>query len=572
MLRVLRIKNIAVARDVELELDGGFSVLTGETGAGKSILLDGLSLVLGDRVSKDMIRPGESEASVGAIFRGVDGAAHLLAEYGIEPDAEGEIEIRRTFDSEGRSAAKINGRNVSVTALREIGERLANINSQTENRSSAKKRDYLEMLDDFSDTGEALGRYSAAYRDYADALAGLEELKSSLSDRAMMTDIYTYQLREIDEVNLSDPDEEEKLEKQRAKLKDSERIVKYASLVMRALSRSEKGATAAYMIERAESAVDNLAGVIDGADEISARLRSIRFELIDIAEQVADVVEPDMENPGAKLDKIEDRLDKIAKLERKYGADIPSILKFREETAKKLDLLESGELALAEKEKEAVAAYEKARTIAREISKARADGAKKLSAAVAETLKYLDLPKARFEISVAPQYEADGSETLGASGFDDVTFLFTANPGYPLQELAKTASGGELSRTMLAIKCALSAKQNVPTLVFDEIDTGVSGATSERIGLKLKELSRSAQVVSVTHSPQVASLADAHYVIRKTETKTGAESTVKRLDEDERVAEIARIIGGVEVTSKQMQAAGEMIEKNLRGDKTETNE
>lgn len=561
MLRILRIENIAVAKEVELGLDKGFSVLTGETGAGKSILLDGLSIALGERIARDMIRPGEKQACVSAIFTVDDADRAFFAELGVDVDSEGEIEIRRVFTADGKSTSKINSRSVSVTTLKSLAGKLISINSQSDAHSIDDSAVHRELLDAYCGTEELLEKYSILYGSYLDSKRELEELNNSLRDKAMMIDILSYQLNEIDSAKLSDPEEEEKLEKLRLKLKDIEKVAKYSGIVVRALSQSEKGATAAYMLERAQSAIEQLSGVMDNADELSQRLEAIRYEIIDIAEQAADLVGSDMENPDKKLDQIEKRLSQISKLEKKYGIDIPSILKFREEAAAKLDALESGDLAVKEAEAKVAASKKKAETIAEKISQMRKSGARVLSETVLEIIKYLDMPKALFDIKVASSYS--GAEVnLNPYGFDEVTFMFTANSGYPMKELSKIASGGELSRTMLAIKCALSGKHEVNTVVFDEIDTGVSGATSEKIGLKLKELSKNVQVICVTHSPQVASLADTHYLIRKREVDGKAESSVARLSDEERVSEIARIIGGVKVTEKQIQAAREMIQKN----------
>lgn len=561
LLRVLSIENIAVAKEVELELEKGFSVLTGETGAGKSILLDGLSLVLGERITKDMIRPGEDRACVRAIFTVEDGDINYLSEQGIEPDAEGEIEIVRTFTADGKSTSKINSRNVSVTTLKKLSEKLISINSQSESHAADDTAVHRELLDAYSGTEELLAGYGRQYGEYQDAERELDELKESLRDKAMMIDILSYQLKEIDSAKLSDPDEEEKLEKLRVKLKDIEKVAKYAGIVSRALSENEKGATASYLLERAQSALEQLSGVMDNADSLAARLESIRYEIIDIAEQAEELVGEDMENPDKKLDQVEHRLSVISKLKKKYGADIADILKFREDAAVKLDALESGDLAVKEAEAKAEKARLAAEKTASLISDLRKKNAVLLSKTVSETLKYLDMPKALFDIKVVPK-ENGNKKVLTPYGYDDISFMFTANPGYPMKELSKIASGGELSRTMLALKCALSDKSGVKTVVFDEIDTGVSGATSEKIGLKLKELSESVQVICVTHSPQVASVADHHFLIRKTEIDGKAQSSVSLLGEDERVSEIARIIGGVKITDKQLQAAREMIQKN----------
>ncbi len=560
MLRILRIENIAVAREVELELGRGFSVLTGETGAGKSILIDGLTLVLGGRISKDMIRPGEKNASVTAIFSDVENILPELDGLGIHPDEEGEITVRRVFSEDGKSSTKINGKSASVSELRELSSLLVNINGQNDTHTALDQSTHIDLLDEYSELDRSA--YSGLYREYLDAVRNLKEIKESLRDRSMMTDILKYQIKEIDAAKLSDPEEEEKLEKLRIKLKDIEKISKYTGIVVRALSQSEKGVTAAYMLEKAQAALEQLGGVMENAQELAEKLESMRYEIIDIAEQASDLIDSDMQNPEEKLDHVEKRLSLISRLEKKYGADISEILSFREEAAKKLDALESGDLAVKEAEAALAKAYEAALAEAERLSGIRSENAKILSDQVGASLKYLDMPKARFEVKVSRDYSSDGKEILNPNGCDSVCFMFTANPGYPMKELSKVASGGELSRTVLAIKCALAGKQGVDTVIFDEIDTGVSGATSQKIGMKLRELSKHIQVICVTHSPQVASLADAHFFIHKSEKDGKAESFVRLLTDEERISEIARIIGGVTVTDKQIQAAREMLDTN----------
>lgn len=560
MLRILRIENIAVAREVELELGRGFSVLTGETGAGKSILIDGLTLVLGGRISKDMIRPGEKNASVTAIFSNVENILPELDGLGIHPDEEGEITVRRVFSEDGKSSTKINGKSASVSELRELSSLLVNINGQNDTHTALDQSTHIDLLDEYSELDRSA--YSGLYREYLDAVRNLKEIKESLRDRSMMTDILKYQIKEIDAAKLSDPEEEEKLEKLRIKLKDIEKISKYTGIVVRALSQSEKGVTAAYMLEKAQAALEQLGGVMENAQELAEKLESMRYEIIDIAEQASDLIDSDMQNPEEKLDHVEKRLSLISRLEKKYGADISEILSFREEAAKKLDALESGDLAVKEAEAALAKAYEAALAEAERLSGIRSENAKILSDQVGASLKYLDMPKARFEVKVSRDYSSDGKEILNPNGCDSVCFMFTANPGYPMKELSKVASGGELSRTVLAIKCALAGKQGVDTVIFDEIDTGVSGATSQKIGMKLRELSKHIQVICVTHSPQVASLADAHFFIHKSEKDGKAESFVRLLTDEERISEIARIIGGVTVTDKQIQAAREMLDTN----------
>ena len=316
------------------------------------------------------------------------------------------------------------------------------------------------------------------------------------------------------------------------------------------------------MLEKAQAALEQFGGVMENAQELAEKLESMRYEIIDIAEQTSDLIDSDMQNPEEKLDHVEKRLSLISRLEKKYGADISEILSFREEAAQKLDALESGDLAVREVETALAKAYEAALAEAKRLSGIRSENAKILSDQVGASLKYLDMPKARFEVKVSRDYSSDGKEILNPNGCDSVCFMFTANPGYPMKELSKVASGGELSRTVLAIKCALAGKHGVDTVIFDEIDTGVSGATSQKIGMKLRELSKHIQVICVTHSPQVASLADAHFFIHKSEKDGKAESFVRLLTDEERISEIARIIGGVTVTDKQIQAAREMLDTN----------
>lgn len=558
MLRVLRIENIAVARDVELELHEGFSVLTGETGAGKSILIDGLGIVLGERASKDMIRSGEKSARVSAIFTLSPSEREKLLSCGVEPDSEGELYVVRTLTDDGKSTAKLNGRNIPVSLLREIAPILVNINDQNDSHAMLDRATHIELLDEYS--GVSLGEYSSLYEKYQESVKHLGEIRESLRDSTMMTDILKYQIREIESAKLSDPEEEQKLERLRLKLKGAERISKYTGIVKRALYESEKGATASYMIERAESAIEHLSDVMDNSAEICQRLESIKYELIDIAEQTQDLLGEGMEYPEERLDQVEKRLSLIYKLEKKYGANITEILDFLSQSKKKLDTLESGDLAVKEAERDIESSYKVAYECAKRISDIRKENAKKLAEGVGETLVYLDMPKARFDIELCSDRSPDGKEVLNPRGIDNVSFMFSANTGYPMRELSKIASGGELSRTMLAVKCALSGKQGSGTVVFDEIDTGVSGATSRKIGMKLKELSKTAQVISVTHSPQVASLADSHYLIRKKDVAQKTESSVTLLTDEERVSEIARIIGGINVTDKQTDAAREMID------------
>ena len=420
----------------------GFPVLTGETGAGKSILIDGLTLVLGGRISKDMMRPGEKNASVTAIFSGVENILPVLDDLGIHPDGEGEITVRRVFSEDGKSSTKINGKNASVSDLRELSSLLININGQNDTHTALDQSTHIELLDEYSVLDRSA--YSELYREYLDAVRELKEIKESLRDRSMMTDILKYQIKEIDAAKLSNPDEEEKLEKLRIKLKDIEKISKYTGIVVRALSQSEKGVTAAYMLEKAQAALEQLGGVMENAQELAEKLREHavrdhRYRRADIRSHRFRYAES-----GRKAcDHVEKRLSLISRLEKKCGADISerSCFLLREEAAQKLDALESGDLAVREAETALAKAYEAALAEAKRLSGIRSENAKILSDQVGVSLKYLDMPKARFEVKVSRDYSSDGKEILNPNGCDSVCFMFTANPGYPMKELSKVSIG-----------------------------------------------------------------------------------------------------------------------------------
>ncbi len=559
MLKSLYIENIAVAKRLNIDFAEGFSVLTGETGAGKSIIIDSLAALAGAKMSRDMIRSGEAKATVSAVFGGLEGHSAVLAAAGIECDENGELAVTRTLTADGKNNVKVNMRTVPLATLREIGPVLVSINSQHDSQMLLDPGTLIEMLDAYSDNGALLEAYSAEYEKLTALKNEAMALRESVKDKTMMTDILKYQINEISSAKLSAPDEDERLERMRTKLKGIEQITKHSSLVYRALAQSDK-ASASYLIARAAQSVRQLGDVMEDAEELASRLDGYRYEIEDIAERVHDIVDSeDMENPEEKLDGIEKRLSLIDKLKKKYGATIPEILMFLAEAQRKLSDLESGDLRIAELEKEYAKQREAAMAIADKLSEARRAAAERLSAEVLDTLVFLDMPKVRFIIDITALRHDNKVKKLNSRGYDDVDFLLSANPGEPPQSISKVASGGELSRVMLALKSVMSRETGAGTVIFDEIDAGVSGATAEKIGVKLKEIATTTQVISVTHSPQIASLADTHYLIKKTVIDGRSESSVTELDDDGRVAEISRIIGGVDITEKQMDAAKEMI-------------
>lgn len=555
MLRALSIQNIAVAKSVNIEFSDGFTVMTGETGAGKSILIDSLELIAGARASKDMVRSGETVASVRAIFDIADKKS-LPERLSLAADENGEIEIVRRFTSDGRSSAKVNGESVPIAALREMTDFLLGISGQSDSRALSDRSVHLRLLDEYAETEALVDEYSALYRKLLDNRAELARFRESIKEKAMMSDILSYQIKEIDKAKLSDDAECEKLERILIKARAADKLARHVTLITRALSDSEKG-SAPYLIDRAAAAFRQMSDVMDKADEYAERLENMKYELIGMAEDAAAVIDTD-DDPERTINAAEMRLRQIDRLKNKYGATIAEIKKFRADAAARLDGLESSDLVIDELERD----YEKLRAAAMKIADTltarRRAAADELSAKVCAYMTELDMPKVRFLVRIVPAAgEHDG---FSASGRDDVTFMISANPGEPPAELGRCASGGEMARAMLSLKCALAEKHPADTYIFDEIDAGVSGGTSEKMGRMLRSLADGAQVLCVTHSPQIASLADHHMFIRKTEVSGRAESTVEELDRDGRVREISRIIGGVDITDAQRAAAAEMLD------------
>ena len=561
MLRSLYIENIAVARQLNVDLSPGFTVITGETGAGKSVMIDCLALITGGKSQREMIRTGAERAVVSAVFSDVV-LPDSLRDAGIEADENGELEICRTLTPDGRSAVKINRRSVPLSVLKELGASLVSIQSQSETRNLLDKSFHLDMLDEYAGTENLLREYAVPYGEWQELTASAQALRESLQQKNMLTDILKYQIKEIDAARLSAPDEDEKLTAMRAKIKNIERIAKYSTFVYRALTQSEKGATASVLLQKSSAALRQLADVMPEAEELAARLDNYRYEIEDIGESARALLDDgDVRDPEKQLNQIEARLSLIERLKRKYGNTISEILAFRREAAEKLADLESGDEKLSEIEDRIRDVRVRLSRSAAEITQARRTAADVISRSVCDTLSYLDMPKVRFLVDIQKVY-AGGEEQFGPRGSDDVTFMIATNPGEPPMPLAKIASGGEMSRVMLALRSVMNTKSGANTVVFDEIDAGVSGGTSEKIGIKLKEMSCGTQTLCITHSPQIAALADTHLRIRKKVVDGRAESEIEELDENGRVSEIARIIGGVSVTDTQRDAAREMIENN----------
>jgi len=559
VIKNLSITNVAVARTLDIAFSSGFTVITGETGAGKSIVIDCLGLLCGEKGGRELVRTGENRAVVSGIFDSLSPPVlEALAELGIEPDENGELEITRTISTDGKSGAKINRRPCPLSVLREAGPYLLQIQTQDERGQLADKGSYTAMLDGYAGSQTLLEEYRAVYARLTAKRQEIRDLTEAMRDRNMLLEILKYQLQEIDSARLNADDEEEKLLKLRSKCKNAERVRKYTSLIHRALEQNEKGLSAADLLERAEGALEQLSDVLDEAGDMARQLESYRYEIIEIADRVRRALnDGELDDPEARLTSIESRLYTIDKLKKKYGATIPEIKAFRRNTAAKIEDMESGDMKLRELEREEAQILREAVACAEALHRCRTEGAERLTKAVLEDLVFLEMPKVRFSVQVVKRPEGEG--LFRADGWDEVDFLLSVNPGEAMQSLGKVASGGELSRVMLAMKASVSEQTSSGTVVFDEIDTGVSGSTSQRIGMMLEKLAGQNQILAVTHSPQVAAQAHSHLLIRKRVEGERAESYVAVLNREERVEELARIIGGIDVTETQRDTAREML-------------
>ena len=564
MLYSLHIENVAVAKNVSIEFENGFNVLTGETGAGKSIIIDSIGLILGTKASREIIRQGADRAIVSALFSNVSKNVYMLCdEYGIDYDKEDLFSVSRAITQDGKSVAKINSRVVSLAQLKAIGAYLINIHGQNDNHAFMNKANHILLLDEYAGCDNELVKYCEVYSRLTALKAEIASLVELNKQKDMMIDILNYQVNEISSAKLKSEDEEERLAELRTKLKGAEKIIKQSTNAYRMLYKNESGISVVYLIEKAIESLSKIVDVEPSAEQMIEKLTSYKYEITDIAEQTIDFASFDgIDDPEKQLQLIEARLMQIQKLKKKYGGSIKEILKFKEDAENKLKNFELGEEKIEELKIEYKKNYQVALSLAENLHEIRAKYAKELGKIIMDALEFLDMPKVRFEINVT-KADADGKLTLNHNGFDDVEFMIATNVGEELLPMNKIASGGELSRIMLAMKSAMSDKNGAQTVIFDEIDTGVSGSTSQKLGIKLCEISKSTQTICVTHSAQIAALADQHFFIKKLEVEKRAEACVERLDNDGRVEEIARIIGGIDLTDKQMAAARELIRQSM---------
>ncbi len=544
MLRYLRIRNLAIIDELSIDFAHGLNVLTGETGAGKSIIIDALGLVLGERANTDMIRSGKDEASVEAFF---DDSLVTLEDLGI--DTEEGIIIRRIISASGRSRGYINDTLVSIQTIHGFGQRLVDIHGQHEHQSLLRSERQRSILDDYGKLVDKRNEVEILSYEVQRLRQEIESMKTDIADRERRMDFLRYQIGEIDAASLRVGEKEELL-RERAILSNLARLNSLTGEASFLIARGEGAAQ-----EKVSIAISRLRDAADIDDELKdvlEMLESVRPLLEEVSISLRRHQER-YETDPRRLDTVEERLELITRLERKYGEGIEEILRFRDEAIKELNRLTNYDERLNNLGKEYRQKEELLNKKAGELSEMRKAVSKRIEKEVNEILKELSLEKARLCIDVRPSVQS-------STGCDTVEFLFSANVGEHPRSLTKTASGGELSRLMLAMKEVLAHVDNIPVLIFDEIDAGIGGRTAENVALRLKDLSKRHQVLCVTHLPQIAALADHHLVVEKVQKKDGVYVKVKEPTEEERVREIARMLSG-KITEASLKHAKELLER-----------
>jgi DNA repair protein RecN (Recombination protein N) len=550
LLSQLYIENIAVIQKADIRLREGFNVFTGETGAGKTILISAINAVLGARTSRSIIRSGESRAVVSALFSDLSpDAARQVEELGYTAE-EGQLMIHRELDAGGSGSCRINGRPATTALLRQIASLLIDIHGQRDSQELLSTEKHLSFVDGFGGLEGDLEAYQRVYRSLCQVREKRESLEMDESYKLQRQDLLQYQLNEIESASLT-PGEEEELLAQREMIRNSERITGALGSGYQLLTGGEDGIGIVSALGSLGEELDTASQFVSGLEEYQSKVEDLRYDLEELASTLRGSLEDYSFDPR-QLDRIEDRLDLLYRLKKKYGATVEEIIAYGERSAQELDELTFADERAAQLREEEQALTAQAEKLAEALSAKRSRAGERFIASVREELAYLDMPNVRLSLNTTRR-------ELGPTGWDSVEFFLAANPGEEPKPLSKTASGGELSRVMLAIKTVLAGKGGVGTLIFDEVDTGVSGRAAQKIGLKLAQVAKSRQVICVTHLAQVAAYAGHHSRIYKQVEKERTYTHVEVLDREERVRELARINAGENITDIAMESARELL-------------
>ena len=552
MLSLLHIENIAVISQADITFGQGFNVLTGETGAGKSIVIDSIGAIMGERTSRDLIRTGAKSARVSALFRDLP-ALPWFQEQGMGPDENGELLIERSIQADGKNACRVNGRPLLVTQLRELGQQLVNVHGQHDGQQLLDEECHLGYLDSFGGAQDSLSAFSAAYAQVRELRRERDKLQMDDGEKARQMDTLTYQIEELEKAQLRQGEDEE-LSQRREVLRNAERLTDAVDGAWQALTGGEDGEGAVSLLMEAENRLSQGGRYSGELQALSEKAAQLRCDADDLAELVRDLRGTLDFYPG-ELDEIEERLDRLYRLKKKYGGTVEEMLDYLDKCRQELDAIQFSEDRLNRLDKALEKALAQAAKLGRALSDRRRKAADMLAKRIQSELKALDMPKVQFQVEFAPKDAPDG---MDATGMDTVRFLMSANVGEALKPINKIASGGELSRIMLALKNVLAETEQVSTLIFDEVDTGVSGRAAVKVAQKLFQVSKGRQVLCVTHLPQIAAMGDVHFSVEKGEADGRTFTRVEQLDRPRRREELARLSGG-QTTAVMLEGAEELL-------------
>ncbi len=554
MLDNLYIENIAVIERCTIDLAPGLNVLTGETGAGKSIIIDSIQAILGSRTSRDLIRSGVETAFVSAAFSGLsEEALHQFSQAGYEPEEDGVFLIQRELSLSGKGKCRINGRPATVGTLKALGEHLIDIHGQHASYELLNPERHVTYIDHLGGLEEEVAAYRKVYQEYTRLKSQLQQAQTDEGERMRRMDLLRYQVDELEQAELVDGEWEELTERERV-LANREKIVMGLQEAYGYLNGGEEEDGSLQMLEEAVESLSSLSDVLPEAGTVGERLSGLLYELEDCRSEVLGLAE-EMDCDEDDSREVAERLDLLYSLSRKYGSTIREMLDFLEKAKQELEALENYDENREKLMEACRVSGQKAKELAKTLSEKRRKISEEFVRSVKKEMTYLDMPHVELVVR---------QETcpLNANGCDQIEILISTNPGEQPKPVAKIASGGELSRMMLAIKNVLSEKEDIGTLIFDEVDTGISGSAAQKVGFKLKSVSGGRQVLCVTHLAQIAALADSHLKIAKSVSDGKTFTSVTPLDHEGRRRELARIIGGVQITEATLQYAEEMLQQS----------
>ena len=552
MLKTLVIENIAVIKKAQIEFTGGLNVLTGETGAGKSIVVDSINAILGERTSRELVRAGSDNAYVNAYFEDINDDVKLkLNEYDIPIEEDGSLLLSRKISAVGKSVCRVNGLPVTVGILKDIGTHLVNIHGQHDSQALLNPDFHYKFVDAYADCDELLAEYKESFKSFLNIRRQLKSLTSDADERDKQSEILDYQIKELRDADIK-VGEWEELKHRKSVILNSQAILNALNTLLGAVNGDDENQGIQSVLSSSDKEITALLDADSQLKPIIEKLDSAE----DLLESIKDLISDKMESldfQPDELDKIEERLDILYTFSNKYVETEQDMLYYLADAERKRALFDNSEQDLERLNAEYDSSLEKTQSLALKLSEVRRKAAEKLGDEICSQLEFLDMPGVKFVTQFS-------KGNLSSSGVDKIEFLIRTNPGEEPKPLAKIASGGELSRIMLAIKSIIAKSDSIATLIFDEIDTGVSGKASRKIGLKLKEVGKNAQVICVTHSAQIASAADSHFLIKKEYTDNAAFTQIMPLDFEGRKYELARIMGGLNVTESLLKSAEEMLD------------